>query len=36
MQYTNTKHTYQYVFFFVDKFLFAVLVFSLMYLIYFV
>jgi hypothetical protein len=36
MQYINTKHTYQYVFYFVDKYLFVVLVFSLMYLISFV
>jgi len=32
MQYTNTKHTYRYIFCFVDKYLFAVLVFSIMYL----
>jgi hypothetical protein len=33
MQYTNTKHTYRYIFCFVDKYLFVVLVFSIMYLI---
>jgi hypothetical protein len=36
MQYTNTKHTYRYIFCFVDKYLFVILVFSLMYLISFV
>jgi hypothetical protein len=39
MQYTNTEHTYHIpicFFCFVDKYLFIDLVFSLMYLIYFV